>query len=169
VIEYYRSRHDLALSARPKSMALMEGQPYSLVFRRAAPKYNGLLWSYHWYQLALHDALLVAHNDAERRRGIDSVKRAFFAMLAGAPAHMPASMPMSPDVSPVLASRYPEAAIVFDNLHALHDVVSDILMSPTISRGDKRAALLAAAAAYRDDSTSVISMDEWRAMAHMAR
>ncbi len=147
----------------------MEGQPYSLEFRRAAPKYNGLLWSYHWYQLALHDALLVARTDADRRRGIDSVKRAFFALLVAAPAHMPTSMPMSPDVSPVLAARYPEAAIVFDNLHALHDVVSDILISPRISRRDKRAALLAAVAAYRDDSTSVISLDAWRSMAHMAR
>jgi hypothetical protein len=168
VIQYYLSRHDLALSTRPKSMALMEGQPYSLVFRTAAPKFNGLLWSYHWYQLALQDALLVAHTDAERRKGIDSVRRAFFAKLADAPAHMPATMPMSPEASPVLAARYPQAAIIFDNLHALHDVVSDILMSPTISRGDKRAALLAATAAYRDDSTSVISIEEWRMMAHGA-
>jgi hypothetical protein len=70
-------------------------------------------------------------------------------------------------VAPKFAARYPEAAIVFDNLHALHDVVSDILASPAVASGRKRAALLAATAAYRDDTTAVISVDEWRAMSRM--
>ena len=38
LLAYYRSRPDLALSLRPKGMSLMEGQPYSLTFRRAAPR-----------------------------------------------------------------------------------------------------------------------------------
>jgi hypothetical protein len=40
-----------------------------------------------------------------------------------------------------------------DRAHALHDVVSDILASPILPRQGKRAALLAAAAAYRDSTT----------------
>lgn len=59
VMRYYRSRRDIAFSAQPKSMHLMDGQPYSLAFRRQAPKYSGLLWAYHWLQMALHEALLV--------------------------------------------------------------------------------------------------------------
>jgi hypothetical protein len=88
-------------------------------------------------------------------------------MIADAPRRMPAEMPMAPAAAPVFATRYPEAAIVFDNLHALHDVVADILMSPSIPRVEKRAALLVAAATYRDDTTAVVSIQEWRQMARM--
>jgi len=165
VIAYYRSRRDLAFSARPKSMALMEGQPYSLAFRRQDPKFNGLLWSYHWFQLALYDALITGRTEHQLQAGVDSVTARFFAMLDDAPAHMPAEMPIAPTSAPLFADRYPEAAIIFDNLHALHDVVSDILASPKVPRAQKRAAILAAAAAYRDDTTAVISVQEWRDMA----
>lgn len=168
-IEYYRSRRDLAFSVVPKSMSLMEGQPYSLVFRARLPKYNGLLWAYHWYQLALQDALIGARDDAARRAGVDSVKTRFFAMVADAPAHTPSMMPMAPMAAPLLSARLPDAAIIFDNLHALHDVVSDILLSPAIPRAEKRAALLRAASAYRDDVTSAITIQDWRSMSSHAR
>jgi hypothetical protein len=168
VLAYYKSRPDLALSTRPKSMTLMEGQSYSLAFRRRDPKYNGLLWSYHWFQLALYDALIVGRTQRELEAGVDSVTASFFSMIAEAPANMPTEMPMAPSASPRLAERYPEAAIVFDNLHALHDVVADILASPVVPRAQKRAALLGAAAAYRDNTTAVISIEAWRQMRHGA-
>ena len=166
VLRYYRSRPDLALSSRPKSMALMEATTIFADVSSQHPKFNGLLWSYHWFQLALYDALIVGRTESQLQAGVDSVTRQFFAMLADAPAHMPREMPMAPTASPRFASRYPEAAIIFDNLHSLHDVVSDILVSPLIPKRDKRTALLAAAAAYRDDTTSVIPVNEWRQMAH---
>lgn len=165
VLRYYRSRPDLALSSRPKSMVLMEGQPYSRTFRARDPKFNGLLWSYHWFQLALYDALIKGRTEAQLNAGVDSVTRRFFAMIADAPAHMPSEMPMAPSASPRFTDRYPDAAAIFDNLHSLHDVVSDILVSPLIAKNEKRSALLAAAATYRDDTTSVMSVTEWRNMA----
>jgi len=167
VLRYYESRRDLALSTRPKSMALMDAQPYSRVFREKAPKFNGLLWSYHWFQLALYDALIGRRTDAELQPRVDSTIKRFFGRLADAPKRRPAEMPMAPSASPIFADRYPEAAIVFDNLHALHDVVSDILMSPLVPTNEKRAALLAAAAVYRDDSTAVVTVEEWRRMARL--
>jgi hypothetical protein len=48
----------------------------------------------------------------------------------------------------------------------LHDVVSDILADPAIPRREKRRTLLNAAARYRDDTSSVVSIAEWKAMAH---
>src|SRR5262249_6014191 len=57
LLRYYRSRRDLAFSARPKSMELMEGQSYSLGFRKRYPKFNGLIWAYHWLLVGLYDAL----------------------------------------------------------------------------------------------------------------
>ena len=169
MLAYYRSRCMIWHSARNrKAWQLMEGQPYSMVFRREDPKFNGLLWSYHWFQMALYDVLITRRGSDDRlHAGIDSVVGQFFQMLDDAPARMPAEMPMSAAVAPEFASRYPEAAIVFDNLHSLHDVVSDILASPVVPRAKKRAAILVAAAAYRDDTTAVISIDEWRAMSRM--
>lgn len=162
VMRYYLSRGDLALSTAPKSMELMEGQPYSLAFRRAAPKFNGLIWSYHWLQIAMYEALLLAANPGDRLANVDRSLAHFWAMVDGAPARLPTVMPMSPAVAPRFAELYPEASIVFDNLHALHDVAADILASPIIPSSQKRAAILRAAAAYRDSTTGVTSRDEWR-------
>ena len=44
LVAYYKTRPDLAFSSQPKNMDLMEGQPYSLAFRQAFPKFNGLIW-----------------------------------------------------------------------------------------------------------------------------
>ena len=63
------------------------------------------------------------------------------------------------------ATVNPEAAIIFDNLHSLHDDVSDILANPAIPRDAKRKTILEAAAHYRDDHTSVTTVSEWREMA----
>jgi hypothetical protein len=71
---------------------------------------------------------------------------------------------MSAAVAPRFSDSFVEAAIIFDNLHALHDVVSDILGSPMVAPRDKRATVLRAAAAYRDSTTAVISRAEWREM-----
>ncbi len=163
-LRYYLSRKDLAFSTVPKSMDLMEGQPYSLAFRRQDPKFNGLLWSYHWLQMSLYDALLEGRSERELQAGVDAKVATFFRMLDSAPARMPTEMPMSPGSAPVFSARYPTAAIVFDNLHSLHDVVSDILASPKVPAERKRAMILAAAATYRDDTTGVSSVEEWKEM-----
>src|SRR5262249_8321551 len=139
---HYRTRHDLAFSTRAKSMALMEGQAYPLAFRKQDPKFNGLLWSYHWLQMSLYDALLHGGSVPETNARVDSTVGTFFSMLDNAPSHMPEMMPMASDAAPLFSARYPDAANIFDNLHALHDVVSDILASPIVSPADKRAAIL---------------------------
>ena len=45
---------------------------------------------------------------------------------------------------PKFAERYPEIAIIFYNLHSMHDVVSDVLASPEVQRNRKRAEILSA-------------------------
>ena len=167
VLRYYRSRRDLALSAVPKSMSLMEGQPYSLMFRKRNPKFNGLIWSYHWLQMAMYDAMLQTPPGAARKAAIDSTVAHFMSMLHCGQDGLPKEMPMTPSVAPVFTARYPDASAIFDNLHALHDVVSDILASPAIPRAQKRRALLVAAAAYRDTTTSATSIQEWKEMSTM--
>ncbi|HVD61167.1 MAG TPA: hypothetical protein VNC11_09890 [Gemmatimonadaceae bacterium] len=165
VLKYYRSRPALAFSSHPKDMELMEGQSYSLAFRKKFPKYNGLIWSYHWLQMTLYDALLAGDNPRERHANVAMVTDRFWEMLRGGQKALPAMMPMSPAIATRFSSRFPEAAIIFDNLHSLHDVVSDILANPSVPRDRKRAEILAAAARYRDDTSNVMTADAWRSMA----
>ena len=165
VLRYYQSRPALAFSSRPKDMELMEGQAYSLAFRKKFPKYNGLIWSYHWLQMTLYDALLAGRTLAERRANVALVTNRFREMLKGGQTSLPAMMPMSPAIATRFSTRYPEAAIIFDNLHSLHDVVSDILSNSAVPRERKRQTILAAAAQYRDDTSHVTSTEAWRSMA----
>jgi hypothetical protein len=82
-----------------------------------------------------------------------------------APASLPTVMPQSAAIAPRFTARYPEAAIIFDNLHSLHDVVSDVLADPSTPRAEKRRTILGAAARYRDSTTSITSVEEWKSMA----
>ena len=164
VVHYFRSRRDVAFSTTPKDMELMDGQPYSGAFRAKAPKFNGLIWAYHWMQVAVYEALLTGTTDAERKRLVKGVLDRFSSMLVDPPRGLPSVMPMTAAVAPTFAARYPDAAIVFDNLHAMHDVVSDILAAHPQDRAAQRRELLAAAARYRDDTSAVTTRAEWLEM-----
>jgi hypothetical protein len=144
-------------------MDLMEGQPYSLAFRRAAPRFNRLIWSYHWLQMGLYDALLSSDDRTARRAAVDAAVDRFFAMLDST-STVPAMMPMSAAIAPRFSAAYPEAAIIFDNLHALHDVVSDILASPSIAPADKRRVVATALSRYRDSTSYATTRAEWLEM-----
>ena len=165
---YYRSRPDLAFSSKPKSMRLMQEQPYSLAFRQKYPKFNGLIWGYHWLQMGLYEPLMVGQTRTEKQALIRATVARFFQMLQEVPRSLPHQMPMTVAVAPKFAERYPDAAIIFDNLHSMHDVVSDILTNPSVPRAKKRAEILLAAQRFRDDTTEVMSVPAWRVMSeHM--
>ena len=167
VIAYYKTRPQLAFSSQPKGMELMDGQFYSLAFREKYPKFNGLIWAYHWLQVGLYEPLMVNTDEASRKRGVEATVGRFRQMLENAPETMPYLMPMTVAIAPTFSARYPEAAIIFDNLHMMHDVVSDILASPEVPKGQKRAEILKAAAQFRDDTSHVIAFDAWRGMGEM--
>lgn len=164
LIAYYRSRPAVAFSSTPKNMMLMEGQPYSLSFRKRFPTYNGLIWSYHWLQMALYDALMLPATSSERKGHVAAVLDQFWRMLDSSGSSLPTAMPQSAAIAPCFSARYPEAAIIFDNLHSLHDVVSDILADPGIPHHRKRQEIMLAASRYRDSTSSTTSVDEWRSM-----
>ena len=164
---YYLSRRDLAFSTRPKTMALMQEQPYSLAFRENFPKFNGLIWAYHWLQVGLYEPLLAGHSAEERATLVAATVERFRQMLPDAPNGFPVMMPMTAAVAPRFAERWPTLAIIFDNLHSMHDVISDILANPAVAAGEKRATILRAAAAFRDDTTEVMTVAGWRRMSEM--
>jgi len=168
LVAYYKTRPDLAFSSVPKNMDLMEGQPYSLAFRRRYPKFNGLIWGYHWLQVGLYEPLMVGTSREERQAGVTAAVARFRQMLENAPEHMPRIMPMTAAIAPTFAARYPEASIIFDNLHAMHDVVSDILTNnDKVPHDRKRAAILEAASRYRDATSFPMSIAEWKSMGDM--
>ena len=167
LLRYYKSRPDIAFSSQPKTMELMEGQPYSLAFRKNYPKFNGLIWAYHWLQVGLYEPLVVGKNKDERQTGVLAAVARFRQMIENPPTNMPRIMPMTAAVSPTFAARYPEASIIFDNLHSMHDVVSDILANPSVPRDKKREEIIRAARRYRDATSYVQTTAEWRDMAQM--
>jgi hypothetical protein len=146
-------------------MELMDGQYYSLAFRERFPKFNGLIWAYHWLQIGLYEPLLVGRNADERQALVRATVARFWQMLENPPETMPYLMPMTAAVAPEFAERYPEISIIFDNLHMMHDVVSDILASDEVPRNRKRAEILRAIELFRDDTSYVTTVDEWRQMA----
>ncbi|MCC6316841.1 MAG: nuclear transport factor 2 family protein [Gemmatimonadaceae bacterium] len=164
ILAYYRTRRDLRFSEQPKSMALMQEQPYSLAFRENFPKFNGLIWAYHWLQVGLYEPLMEAREPVERRVAVQATVTRFRQMLVEAPDRMPYVMPMTAAIAPMFAARYPEFAIIFDNLHSMHDVISDILANPSVPKDRKRAEILRAAQRYRDDSTEVMTVAGWQRM-----
>ena len=168
LVAYYKTRRDVAFSSHPKSMKLMQEQSYSLAFRQKYPKFNGLIWAYHWMQVGLYEPLLVNMASETRQAGVRATVARFWQMLGDPPRTFPYQMPMTAAVSPTFAARYTEAAIIFDNLHSMHDVISDILANASVPRNRKRAEILRAARLFRDDTSYVMTVDAWRTMArHM--
>jgi hypothetical protein len=167
ITDYYLTRAEYAFAPAPKSMALMDDQYFSQVFRREHPKFNGLIWAYHWLQVGLYEPLLVYRTAEERKRGVAATVARFRAMLAD-PAQFPRTMPMTAAVAPEFARRHPRAAMIFDNLHMMHDIISDVLASDAVPRERKRAVIYEQLAELRNGTRNVITVEEWRRMAdHM--
>ncbi len=139
----------------PKSMALMDDQPFSQRFRRERPVFNGLIWAYHWLQVGLYEPLVTERDPVRQRAAVDSVVAHFRWMVAD-PSRFPATMPMTAEVSPTFARLHPRAAAIFDNLHMMHDIISDVLAQPAWSEARKREEILRQLAMMRDGSRDLM-------------
>lgn len=125
----YESTLPYAITPLPLNMGYLYGQSYSRRFRDNYPKTNGLFWGYHWLQGAMYDALY-GKTPEEQKKVYEIIGTQYRETeLYRTDRNF---MPMTGEVSPRFALRFPELANVFDNLHMLHDMVNDILVS-----GDK--------------------------------
>ena len=165
--DYYLSRRGYAFTAVPKSMALMDGQWFSQRFRNAEPRFNGLIWAYHWLQVGLYEPFVASDSPTEQKAGVDSTVARFWAMLQEGTGQTPTVMPMTAAVAPGFARRHPRAAVIFDNLHMMHDIISDILTVDSLSRREKGRIIGKQLAEFRDASRNVMTMDEWWSMSGM--
>ena len=155
--DYYLSRRGYAFTDLPKSMA----------FRRTRPKFNGLIWAYHWLQVGLYEPMIAARTRAEAKAGISAAVGRFWQMVGD--EKYPTAMPMTAAVAPEFTRRPPRAAAIFDNLPMMHDIISDVLASPTVPRDRKGAVISPQLAEFRSSERNVLTPEEWRGMAeHMA-
>ena len=159
--EYYLSNRKYAFTPAPKSMELMDEQYYSQVFRRGYPKFNGLIWAYHWLQVGLYEPFIEASTRAEAKAGVQAAVARFWSMLEDAPRNMPRVMPMTSAVAPKFSAAHPRAAIIFDNLHMTHDIISDILEADTVPAAEKSRVISLALDEMQDSIRNVISMEMW--------
>ncbi len=166
--DYYLSREEYAFLPVPKSMALMDDQYYSQAFRKAYPKFNGLIWAYHWLQVGLYEPYIEATTPEETKAGVEATLARFWSMLGDPPSRMPSVMPMTSAVAPQFSAAHPRAAVIFDNLHMMHDIISDILQNDTVPADRKREVIYAALDEFQNPNRNVMTMDMWRNMAeHM--
>jgi hypothetical protein len=166
--DYYLSRKEYAFLPVPKSMALMDEQYYSQAFRKAYPKFNGLIWAYHWLQVGLYEPFIEARSPDETKAGVQVTLGRFWSMLESPPERFPRVMPMASAVAPKFSAAHPRAAVIFDNLHVMHDIISDILQNDTVPAGTKREVIYSALDEFQDSTRNLMSMEMWRNMAeHM--
>ncbi|HEX5385313.1 MAG TPA: hypothetical protein VFW66_01285, partial [Gemmatimonadales bacterium] len=161
ITDYYLSNTGSAFVAVPKSMTLMDGQYYSQAFRNGFPKFNGLIWAYHWLQVGLYEPLIVGRTTGEKKAGVQAAVARFWTMVKDPPHNFPRTMPMTAAVAPHFAAAHPRAAAIFDNLHMMHDIISDILASDKVPHDRKREVIYAALAEYQDPARNVTTPDEW--------
>jgi len=167
ITDYYLSNRRLAFSAEPKSMALMDDEYYSQVFRHGYPKFNGLIWAYHWLQVGLYEPLILGTTMGEKKAGVQATIARFWTMLKDPPSRFPKVMPMTPVIAPRFTAAHPRAAIIFDNLHMTHDIISDILAADTVPAERKREVIYAALDEMQDTTRNLMSRDQWKNMGEM--
>ena len=167
VTDYYLSKRELAFATAPKSMQLMDGQSFSQEFRHRYPKMNGLIWAYHWLQVGLYEPLIAGETPAEKKAGVKAVLARFWSMVEDPPNRFPKVMPMTAAVAPEFSRRHARAAVAFDNLHMMHDIISDILASTRVPRAQKREEIYRQLAEFGRSDRNIMALDEWRDMGEM--
>jgi hypothetical protein len=127
VLAYYQES-EYAITAKPLDHRRLDEMPYSKTFRRRFPLFNATIWSYHYLQVAVYDPLMAARDLEEKKQAVRPILTTYREYLAQPPVQW-TFMPLTAELSPRFAAQYPEIANIFDNLHMLHDNISDILAS----------------------------------------
>jgi hypothetical protein len=127
LLEYYQDS-DYAITSRRLDHRRLDTLPYSKAFRRKFPLFNATIWAYHYLQVVVYDALERASDLTERHKAVEPILKTYHGYLDDPPVKW-TFMPMTAELSPKFAEAYPEIANIFDNLHMMHDTISDILVS----------------------------------------
>lgn len=134
----YNAKDRIAITGVCKTMLFMDGHYFSKEFRRKFPSFNLLIWSYHWFQIKLYEALLKP-SMLERDAAVAQVTNEFWELISDLPdsAYFD-MMPETRQEAPTFFKLFPKISASFDNNHMLHDIVSDILTSSKVPTQDMR-------------------------------
>lgn len=138
VLAYYQES-PYAITAKRLDHHRLDRFPYSKTFRARFPLFNATIWAYHYLQVAVYDPLQAAPDLAAKTRAVRPILGTYRGYLARPPIEW-TFMPLTAELSPAFAARYPEVANIFDNLHMLHDNISDILASELLPTWDAKRA-----------------------------
>ena len=127
VLAYYRNSA-YAITSQRLDHRRLDQFPYSRAFRTRFPLFNATIWAYHYLQVAVYDPLQAAKNLTAKTKAVRPILTTYRGYLDQPPVQW-TFMPLTAEYSPAFAARYPELANIFDNLHMLHDNISDILTS----------------------------------------
>lgn len=147
VLAYYQDSA-YAITAKRLDHHRLDQFAYSRTFRNRFPLFNATIWSYHYLQVAVYDPLQAAADLAAKKQAVRPILATYRRYLNEPPLYW-TFMPQTGELSPVFAARYPEIANIFDNLHMLHDNISDILASELVPTWEaKRAEIYRIVDAY---------------------
>ena len=127
VLAYYQDSA-YAITAKRLDHRRLDQFPYSKTFRNRFPLFNATIWSYHYLQVAVYDPLQAARDLDAKKQAVRPILTTYRRYLDQPPVEW-TFMPLTAELSPGFAAQYPEIANIFDNLHMLHDNISDILAS----------------------------------------
>jgi hypothetical protein len=127
LLAFYQNS-EYAITSKRLDHRRLDTLPYSKAFRRNFPLFNATIWAYHYLQVVVYDALGGAFDLAAKQKAVEPILRTYHAYLEKPPVEW-TFMPMTGELSPKFAEEYPDIANIFDNLHMMHDTISDILVS----------------------------------------
>jgi len=130
VLAYYQDS-PYAITAQRLDHRRLDSLPYSKTFRQKFPLFNATIWAYHYLQVAVYDPLGAAPDLPSKQKAVQPILATYHGYLEKPPVQW-TFMPMTADFGSVFAEKYPAIANIFDNLHMLHDTISDILASDVL-------------------------------------
>lgn len=136
VLAYYRAS-DYAITSKRLDHRRLDTMPYSKAFRRKFPLFNATIWAYHYLQVVVYDALAAAPDLTAKQKAVDPILSTYHGYLDTPPVEW-TFMPMTGELSPKFAEENPEIANTFDNLHMMHDTISDILVSELLPTWEEK-------------------------------
>ena len=136
VLAFYQDS-PYAITAKRLDHRRLDTFPYSKSFRRKFPLFNATIWAYHYLQVVVYDPLGAAPDLQARQKAVEPILRIYHGYLDQPPVEW-TFMPMTEELSPKFAADYPEAANIFNNLHMMHDNISDILTTDLLPTWEEK-------------------------------
>ncbi len=125
VLAFYQDS-EYAITAKRLDHQRLDTFPYSKSFRRKFPLFNATIWAYHYLQVVVYDVLAASPDLQSKQKAVAPILLTYHGYLDRPPVEW-TFMPMTEELSPKFAAEYPEIANIFNNLHMMHDNISDIL------------------------------------------